>query len=278
MRRRTILAVTAAAIAGCNQRSSTGSQNESEPEGTANGRLNLTAFSAPNTVQTDTTFELRVSVENGTDQESVYESSLSARIGTGEWESTDRSISITVPAEESVTETLEMGPYEYVQPAAFRLEASDAVARTRFVERRLDFGGEYTMPNGVAVSVLDLAFSETYTYEGSDAETTVTAGDGEKWAVAPIRVENAADEAAEPPGVDKIDVMRGDDQEFGYQHLGDNRDRYDDSDLAPGEVRAGEIPATVPADAGLNDLRVEYDETLSGGDVAVYWATDEYER
>jgi len=271
MRRRTFLAATTLALAGCSGRSDNESTGNSEPE------LTVTELSAPNTVEIDTTFQLRVTVKNEGDAEGTYESPISAKLGVNEWASTDQSVQISVPAGESVTEEYELGPYEYVRPASFRLDESDAVVRNRFVTRTLGYDEAYATPGGTVLTVVDLTFTDTYTYEGDDGTKQVAANEGEKWAIATVRTENPTDESVGPPKVDKIDVMRDEDQEFGYTHFGDNRDLYDHSALEPGAVREGEIPATVPEAAGYVDLRVEYDEELADGDIAVYWADPSYE-
>jgi len=272
MRRRTFLAATTVALAGCSGRSDTEPTEDSEPE------LTVTDLSAPNTVEIDTTFQLRVTVQNDGDAEGTYESPISAKLGVTEWASTGQSAKITVPGGESVTEEYELGPYKYVRPASFRLEESDAVARNRFVTRTLGFGDAYATPGGTVMTVTDLTFTDTYTYEVDDGTKEVAANEGEKWAIATVRTENPTDESVDPPKVDKIDVMRDEDQEFGYTHLGDNRDLYDHSPLEPGAVREGEIPATAPEAAGYSDLRVEYDVELADGDIAAYWADPSYER
>ncbi len=272
MRRRTFLAATTVALAGCSGRSDSESAGDSEPS------LTVTDLSAPDTVEIDTTFQLQVTVKNDGDAEGTYESPISAKLGVNEWASIDQSVQIAVPGGESVTEGYELGPYEYVRPASFRLDESDTVVRNQFVTRTPDYGEAYTTPGGVVLTVVDLTFTDTYAYEGSDGTEEVSANDGQKWAIATVRTENPTDESVEPPQVDKIDVMRDEDQEFGYTHLGDNRDLYDHSELEPGAVREGEIPATVPEAAGKADLRVEYDEELADGDIAVYWAAPSYER
>lgn len=272
MRRRTFLAAATTAFAGCSGRSDRESTGSSEPS------LSVTELSVPDTVEIDTTFQLGVTVKNGGEQEGTYESPISAKLGVNEWASIGQSVQITVPGGESVTEEYELGPYEYVRPASFRLDESDPVARNQFVTRTLGYGGAYATPGGTVMSVADLTFTGTYSYEGSDGTNEVAANDGEKWAIATVRIENPTESPVDPPNVDKIDVMRDEDQEFGYTHLEDNRDLYDHSELDSGAVREGDIPATVPEAAGHADLRVEYDESLADGDIAVYWADPSYER
>ncbi|MFC7196068.1 hypothetical protein ACFQL4_17870 [Halosimplex aquaticum] len=143
------------------------------------------------------------------------------------------------------------------------------------VRRQGDPLGEtHLLPNGVALSVHDVGFGETYTYESSGGEKTAEPTDGDKWAVGTVRAENTADEPARAPLVSDIGFFRGE-EEYSFQHLSDNRDRYRGGELEPGSVSEGDLPANVPVAAERAALRVEYSESFEEGQITVNWTLGE---
>ncbi|WP_135366603.1 DUF4352 domain-containing protein [Halosimplex halophilum] len=288
MDRRAFLATAAAVTAGCGQAGSSGTPTDgagtatdtpaesptdtpTETPTAAPPSVQVTDVSAPSGIEIGTNGTLSVTLENAGGREGQFSAPVEARIGTGAWATTGRTVSAAVPAGESVTETVDLPPNDHVEPASYRLAEADPVARTRFVARELSLGEAHTLPNGVALSVEAAEFAEAYTYEGEDGETTLAPTDGEKWAVGTLRAENTADETARAPLISDIALFRGE-QEFSHHYAGDNRDRYRGGDLAAGAVSEGDLPTDVPLDADRSDLRVEYSEALDDGRVTVRWS------
>ncbi|MFC7141893.1 hypothetical protein ACFQMA_18910 [Halosimplex aquaticum] len=297
MNRRAFLATAAAVTAGCGQterttdspsgddgpatetRSSGGGPATDSPTRTetatvAPASVGVTDVSVPSTIEIGTAGTLSVTLENAGGQSGSFSSAVEAKVGTGEWTATDATVEATVAAGESVTETVDLPPNHYVEPASYRLADADPVARTRFVAREIPLGETHLLPNGVALSVHDVGFGETYTYESSGGEKTAEPTDGDKWAVGTVRAENTADEPARAPLVSDIGFFRGE-EEYSFQHLSDNRDRYRGGELEPGSVSEGDLPANVPVAAERAALRVEYSESFEEGQITVNWTLGE---
>ncbi|ELZ19999.1 hypothetical protein C475_21914 [Halosimplex carlsbadense 2-9-1] len=292
MDRRAFLATAAAVTAGCGRAgtddtptdatgAATGSDGTATPTVASTttptappASVAVTDLSVPSTVEIGTEGTLSVTLENSGGRSGSFTAAVEARVGTGEWASTDATVEASVPAGETVSETVALPPSGYVEPASYRLTDADPVARTRFVAREIAVGETHELPNGVVLSVSDVVVGEGYTYEGSDGETSADPPGGDKWAVGTVRAENVGDEAARAPLVSDFAFYRAD-EEYSYRHLGDNRDRYRGGELAPGEVSEGDLPTNVPVDAERGDLRGRYDETLDGGRVTVNWLLDE---
>ncbi|WP_415382201.1 hypothetical protein [Halosimplex sp. TS25] len=296
MDRRAFLATAAAVTAGCGQTDSAtdspsgddGPATETQSNGGAStdtptrtetataapASVAVTDVSAPSTIEIGTAGALSVTLENTGGQSGSFASTVEAKVGTGEWTTTDASVETSVGADETVTETVDLPPNHYVEPGSYRLANTEPVARTRFVARELSLGDRHLLPNGIALSFHDVEFGETYTYEGSDGEATADPVDGDKWAVGTVRAENQSDESARAPLVSDIGFFRGE-EEYSFQHISDNRDRYRGGELEPGAVSEGDLPASVPVSAERADLRVEYSERLDAGQVTVYWTLGE---
>ncbi|WP_436924207.1 hypothetical protein [Halosimplex amylolyticum] len=296
MNRRAFLATAAAVTAGCGQTDSSatdtpssetdpasGTQSGDDPtptdtptatETAAPASVAVTDVSVPSTIEIGTAGTLSVTLENSGGQSGSFTSAVEAKVGTSEWAATEASVEATVPAGETVTETVDLPPSDYVEPSSYRLADADPVARTRFVARELPLGERYLLPNGVALSFHDVEFGETYTYEGEDGEKTIEPTDGDKWAVGTVRAENTTDEPARAPLVSDIGFFRGE-EEYSFQHISDNRDRYRGGELDAGAVDEGDLPANVPVDSERADLRVEYSERLDEGQITIYWTLAE---
>lgn len=295
MDRRAFIAAAAAVVAGCSGggESDTDAPTDTEPGAGATpsptptesptatptstpspASLSVTDVSTPSDLEIGSTFTVTVTVENTGGQSGTLSSPVEARLGTGDWQTTDATVEVTVPAGETATAEVELGPYHYVQPASFRVADADPVARPRFVPGRLSLGEPHLLPNGVELAVESFTFSETYTYEGADGPTELDPTSGEKWGIATLRAENTGDEPADAPLVSDIAIFRGE-EEYAYQHISDNQSRYRGGELAPGESSEGDLPSDVPRAATRDDLHVEYKEEYDGGQVSVFWSLTE---
>jgi len=295
MHRRAFIVTAAAVVAGCSGGGGSGTDEPTDterdgdvtptatptpsPAPTATptaspASLSVTEVSAPSTIEIGTTFTVSVTVENTGGREGTFSSPVEARLGTGDWAGTDAAAETTVPAGETATAEVELGPYHYVQPASFRVADAEPVARPRFVPRQLSLGGSHLLPNGVEISVESFEFAETYTYEGDGGTKELEPTDSEKWAIAAVRAENTGDEPADAPLVSDIAIFRGE-EEYAYQSISDNESRYEGGELEPGAVSEGDLPSDVPSEAARADLHVEYKEAYDGGQVSVFWSLSE---
>lgn len=236
--------------------------------------LAVTDLAVPSTVEIGVPVRLTATVENDGGEAGTYTVPVEARFGTGDWTTTDVEVSTSVPAGEAVTETVELPAHQYVEPAAFRLADADPVARTRFLARERRIGEAHVLPNGIALSLAAVRFADAYTYRGPDGEETLDPTEGERWVVGTVRAENVGDEPAAAPLVSDLAFFRGE-EEYAYQHVSGNRDRYEGGELAPGEASEGDLPSDVPRDATRADLRLEHSDEYDGGRVTVYWSLDE---
>jgi len=285
MDRRAFLATAAAVTAGCGQAGrgtdadepATTATPTDAPTGTPTAEpasVAVSGLSASSEIEIGTAGTLSVTLDNTGGREGSFAAAVESRVGTGDWTTTDASVETAVPAGETVTATVDLPPNGYVEPASYRLAGADPVARTRFVPRAVPVGEPHELPNGVTVSMSDVVVGEGYTYEGSDGETSADPPGGDTWAVGTVRAENTGEEPARAPLVSDFAFYRGE-EEYSYRHLGDNRDRYRGGELAPGEVREGDLPTNVPVSVDRGDLRGQYDEELDGGRVTVHWPLGE---
>lgn len=278
MDRRAFLVAASAVGAGCTGGSDsgtagdeTGTEQTEPPATTKAGELAVTDVSAPGTVGIGSTVSLSVTVENTTGTEDTYESSVSRQIRGGEWTELDSTVEIAVPAGETTTESVEVPAYDYLAAGTYRLDAGEHLARTAFVHRQLEVGDSYTNPDGVELTVTEVAFPDSYTYDTGDGAETIEASDGEKLAVTSLAAENTTDSTATAPGTEEV-VLRRDDQEFGDMSFDSNEDKYNGGEFDAGARVEGNIAADVPADADPENLRVGYEESFDAGDAVANWS------
>lgn len=278
MDRRAFLVAASAVVAGCTGGSSpetvdgdTDTEQTDRPATTEAGELAVTDVSAPGTVGIGSTVSLSVTIENGTDADDTYDSSVSRRIRGGEWTELDATVAISAPAGETTTESVEVPAYDYLAAGTYRLDAGEHVARTAFVERQLEVGESYTNPDGVELTVTEVAFPDSYTYDTGTGTETIEAADGEKLAITYLAAENTTDSTVTAPGTGEV-VLRRDGQEFGDMSFDSNEDKYTGGELDAGARVEGNIAADVPADAERENLRVGYEESFDAGDVVANWS------
>jgi len=296
MDRRTFLATATAVLAGCGQEGSSpehrdASTDEQSPAETtdepvahsptstltptrAPAAIAVTDLSVPSSIEIGTQGTLSVTLENTGERSGSFQSSVEARVGTGEWQTTDVTVEASVSAGDTVTVSVDLPTHGYLEPASYRLGETEPVVRTRFVPRELALGEPHTLPNGVELTAADARLSDTYSYEGAEGSTEADPAGGDTWALATVRAENSTDGPARAPLVSDIAFYRGE-EEYSYQHLGDNRDRYRGGELAAGGVSEGDLPANVPADAELPALRIVYSEAVAAGRITVNWIIGE---
>lgn len=287
MRRRALLVSAVAALAGCSQadeaatdttaQTSTVSSTDASAETTTSTEtaieepLRVTEVTAPGSVGIGATATLSVTVENRGSESATYESSVSKRVTGGEWQTTDATVSITVPAGGSTTEEVDVPGHDFLAAGSYRLDEGEHVARTRFAVRELAVGDAYTTPYGVEVTIQEVAFSDTYTYETGEGERIeLTPSNDEQWAVVQLAVTNTGTEPVRAPGTEAIVLQRGE-SEFGDRHFDDNPAKYSAIEIGPDVTVEAEIPTDVPADADPATLHVHYEEELEGGRAEAHW-------
>lgn len=280
MDRREFLAATGVVsgtvLAGCSQESETDrpdneTTDPSSSSASDTGELTVTDVSAPGTVGIGSTVTLSVTLENGTDADETYESSVSRRIRGGEWTELDATVEISVPAGETTTSEVDVPAYGYLAAGTYRLDDGEHTARTAFVERELEMGESHTTPNGVRLTVSAVTFPDSYTYDTGDGTETITATEGEKLAVTHLAAENTTDATVEAPGTGEV-VLRRDEHEFGDMNFDSNVDKYTGGELEAGARLEGDIVTDVPADEDREDLRVGYEQSFPDGEVIVNWS------
>ncbi|WP_226042608.1 hypothetical protein [Natrinema sp. DC36] len=273
MDRRAFLVAAGVAIAGCTGGSETESPSDETGTGSASetGELAVTDVSVPGTVGIGSTVSLSVTVRNDADAEESYESSVSRRIRNGEWTELDTTVEISVPAGETVTEDVAVPAYEYLAAGTYRLDDGEHLARTAFVKRELELGESYTTPNGVRLTVSDVTFPDSYTYDTGDGTETIDAAEGEKLAVTHLSAENTTDSTVRTPGTEEA-VLRRDEHEFGDMSFDSNVDKYTGGELEAGARIEGNIASDVPVDERREDLRVGYEQSFEEGEAIANWS------
>lgn len=269
MRRRSLVMGLATA-AGCADL--TGGASTASPTPTTRApRLRVERFVVDGPVEIGAPVRLELAVSNSGAMAGTFHSPISRRLDRGEWEDTEHAVNIDIPAGESRTERLELQPVGVMVPATYRLDAVEMTAPTVFVGASIAWGDGHTLPNGIRLTVSAPLLGETYTYPTADGDRTVTPPEGEQWAVYTVAATNTAKSQQTAPGLIDLVLHREDDEFRGATFDGDNQAQYRGGPLAPGAQRSGEIPADIPADIGVADLRVDFAGTFEAGTAEVTW-------
>lgn len=308
--RRDALAVTAVALAGCLGDSSSGSgqtATQSPTNGTPTATNSPTAtptdsptptesptptdsptptpepaafelveYSAPESVGVDETTTISATVQNTGEVAGEFEADVFTRTDPDDRYSQlgDDPVSVRVPAGESVEIALvEYDPRYIDETLEVRLGDFDPIT-VPVVAARLPFGNEFERPDGYVIRVGEPELTRSYTTENFSGERVEEpAGDGQQWAFAPVRVENATGAAKlSPLASDFVVVAR--DRQYSSEFLVDepvDRSLYEGGELQPTVVREGEVAFVVPESVAVADLQIVHTHDTFEGQVTAMW-------
>lgn len=294
MDRRYFLAVCAAAGAGCaggdGEEGATASEtdintvtSDNENAGGSEAGDNETAadpadfelveYGFPDRVEIGESFTPSMTIQNTGGQAGDYEANLWASVAdTDEWRSWNEwTWSSVPPGEESTIEASGPWGFEYLWELQIRLGEFDRTASLDVVTKQLAFGGTYTTPAGVQLTVQNVGLTEQYTYTDYDGETRPQDAPPEKqWAFVDLQAENTADTVSALPT--KYDmVLLADNRQYEFATITDKEGEYEGGDVQPGVVEEGWLGFEIPAEVSTDSVAFVYNAVLSDGQIAARW-------
>lgn len=176
-------------------------------------------------------------------------------------------------AEETVRLDVEVDSFNYIDRYEFAVGRKDKTAVLQTVSAEIDWGDEYTTPDGYIIRVDRPELQDTYTAEGYGGETEESPEDGGQWAFANVYVKNETGQSSFTPV--GFSLISGSSQYDSTVLLSDpvnKGDQYETGDLQPGIERSGWLAYELPADLSVSELTMAWSESTVGGELAVNWS------
>lgn len=271
MRRRTVLALCGASlagVAGCSDSDApspsteTPTQTQSPEPSTA---FEFVEVSAPAEVGVATPYEFDARVRNTTEESRRFASRLSLRVDGGEWHTFEREVTAEIGAGSVGTVSAGLGVLPFLNTYEVRLDALGATWTVRAVPERLGFGKSYTTPRGVSITALGGRFEESYSSAGNETAAQ-TPEPGTRWVIVLLELKNATDTERRTPALGTFVLEAG-----GEQYTTRVADPTQRLALGTGETTRVELPYVVPEETTASEIAVRWRQEYNRGSVAVVW-------
>jgi hypothetical protein len=285
MRRRTLLSLSAATLAGVAGCTSDADEPSAEPTPTPTPEPTPTptptpapepefvvrAIEAPAEVAVGETYQIGLTVANTGTADGTFEGTLtydSPAFGTE-----TSTIRMEIPAGETRTRTSDPTRAEII--TELTMSIGDVSRTIQFVTARLEFGEPFAAPTDVTATALQVHLDDHYQYERFDGETTVEhAPDGQQYAFLDVQADNDSGGAAFLPFAQDF-TLRHDSAQYDAAFINREQGQYEGGEVGPGVVRDGWIAYEIPATLDREELTVEWFGEAAGGEFGVRWAERE---
>ncbi len=235
-------------------------------------------YNVPDTVQIGEDALFEVTILNMGGRRGDFSARLYGRTPESEWQAFGEWTASDVSPGESVTMTSnEPIEFDYLGRFEYRLGESSNTTVIQTVSAKLEWGEEYTTPEGYLFRVNRPELQGSYMYEDfSGTQRRKKPENGGQWAFVDVYVKNNTGSAEFSPLATDIKLLYGDSQADGETILIDEPinkgQRFDGGELQPGVKREGWILYPVPSNLSIGDLTVAWSETEAGGRIAVNWS------
>lgn len=273
-------------VAGCstNEGDPSGSTEDEESsadtssEGTTSGeaQFSLVEWNVPSEVAINQQIDIGVVVENTGDAAEDFTAPLYEKTPDSEWTNMTEIDFGTIQPGEGVEMVFDEVVYEYINRYELRLGDFQQTTVLQTVSAQIDWGSEYTTPNGYIIRVDEPEVQDSYEYENFNENIDQKEPDnGGQWAFLNAYVKNETGQSEFSPLASEINLIYGSSQSDGETILIDDPvnkgEPFDGGELQPGIERSGWIAYEIPSDVSVNDLTVAWSETTIDGEISVNW-------
>ena len=288
MRRRTFTAtagtVAIGSIAGCSSdpesssgdgSSSESSDDSSSSESSGEARLEVTGYDLPETASIGSTVEGTITVENVGDASGGFSSPLYIRTSDSDWREIGEYSAEDIGAGETVEIDVEVTGLEYINRYEVGLGQSEETYIIQTVSAQLDWGEEFTTPEGYIIRIDEPELQDSYAYENFQGQTEQKEPEGGgQYAFVNAFVKNETGQTAFSPLRSEFALV-SDSSQFDSTILIDDPinkgKQFEGGELQPGIEREGWIAYELPADLSVSDLTMAWSKTLFGGEISLNW-------
>ena len=281
------------AIAGCssdspesdtdNSSESTDNNNQDQQSDSTNdesGRdgeasFEVVEYDLPETVSIGSTLSGTILVENVGDAAGGFNKPLYIRTPDSDWTQVEEYSVENIEPGGGARLNLETGNLQYINRYEFALGQSETTAVVQTVSANLDWGTEYTTPEGYRIRVDEPNLQSTYTYEAYGGGTEEKSPeDRGQWAFVNVYTKNETGQTAYSPLGSEFSLITGNsqfDSTFLINDPVDKGEQFEGGELQPGIERSGWVVYELPADVSVSDLTMAWSKTTIGGEISVNW-------
>jgi len=276
-------------IAGCSSDSpevsegneeDTGSDTQSTQSDSSNGdqsqdgesSFELVEYDLPETVSIGSSITGTIVIRNTGDSTGETTAPLYIRTPDSDWNLVNEYSVEDVEPGETASLSVEIDDINYINRYEFALGQSENTAVIQTISAEIDWGSEYTTPNGYVVRIDRPELQNTYTAEGYNGETEESPEDRGQWAFANVYVKNETGQSAySPTGFSLVSGSAQYDSEILFNEPVNKGDKYESGELQPGIERSGWIVYELPADLSVSDLTMAWSKSTFEGEISVNW-------
>lgn len=254
----------------------TGEESNGEDNQEGSTSFELEEWGVPSEVEINEAFTQSVTVTNTGDAAGELSTELYQRTPESDWTSVEDADFGTIEPGETATVSYEGISYRYVNRYEFRLADFEQTAVLQTVSAKLEWGTEFTTPNGYVIRVDKPEFQATYTYEDySGASNEARPEDGGQWVFVNVYVKNETGQTAFSPLASDFALIYGNSQADGETLLLDEPaekgEPFNGGELQPNVEREGWVAYEVPSELSVEDVRIAWSQTTINGPVSVNW-------
>lgn len=247
---------------------------EDNQQGSAS--FEIEEWDVPSEIEINETFTQSVMVTNTGDAAGELSTELYQRTPESDWTSIEDADFGTIEPGETATVSYDGISYRYVNRYEFRLGDFEQTTVLQTVSAKLEWGAEFTTPNGYVIRVDEPNFQATYSYEDySGASSEARPEDGGQWVFVNAYVKNETGQAAFSPLGSEFALIYGSSQADGETLLindpAEKGEPFDGGELQPNVERSGWIAYEVPSGLSVEDVRIAWSQTTLNGPVSVNW-------
>jgi hypothetical protein len=180
-------------------------------------------------------------------------------------------LTVSLPAGESVTRTVEFGPWQYMGTlTTVYLDGREVEQSIRIGRRELSIGESHTLPNEIQLTSTALELTDSYTYAEDGETQTETSGPESQFAILTVEATNTSTEIQE---VSDEFYLYGPEKRYDHHEYIELASEFDGRDLLADETRTGELYYEVPASLTREQLRALWLAQTYTGDIIISWET-----
>jgi hypothetical protein len=234
--------------------------------------FDVVEYNLPETVSIGSSVSGSIVIRNTGDSAGGTTAPLYVRTPDSDWSLVNEYDIEDVGAGETTMLSVEIDNLEYINRYEFAIGQSDNTAVIQTISAEIDWGNEYTTPDGYIIRVDRPELQNTYTAEGYGGETEESPEDRGQWAFTDVYVKNETGQSEySPTGFSLVSGSSQYDSTILFSDPVNKGERYESGDLQPGIERSGWLAYELPSDLSVSDLTMAWSESTIGGEISVKW-------
>lgn len=251
------------------QSDSSNNEQTKEPEAS----FEVVEYNLPETVAIDSSVSGNITVRNVGDAAGGATTQLYVQTPDSDWSVVNEYEIENLEAGGTTELSVEMSGFNYIDRYELALGNSDKTAVIQTVSAEIDWGNEYTTPDGYVIRIDRPELQDTYTTEGFDGKTEESPDNRGQWAFANVYVKNETGQSSySPTGFSLITGSSQYDSRFILSDPINKGEKYDSGDLQPGIERSGWLAYELPENLSVSDLTMAWSTVNIGGEISVNWS------